>query len=930
MRFGIARHILLSLLCLTWLIGGPAESVVAQEKNKTDVHPVILGFERFYASEKNVDPAAGRLLLGELSCTSCHMTDDATIGRKQAPILEGVGQRLRPSYLKEFLANPHAVKPGSSMPNVLEALPAAERNESANALVHFLASTGSFKDVRPQPRLASKGQTLYQMVGCTVCHGPRNGEIKEHASILPLSDLAKKYSITSLSSFLLDPHKTRPSGRMPSLSLKNEEALQIANYLLADLKLAGPGGARAQYAYYEFDKEPGELPDFTKLKPAATGLAADFDVGLARRNYNVALKFDAFLRIDNPGKYTFFLGSDDGSRLWIDGKLVVDNDGLHATTHKTSFLEMKKGVYPITVAVFNAGGDFVLSADVQGPKFGQIPLSDLTFPTREAAENPVKTAEEKVEGAFVLNPKLARKGEEQFASLGCASCHSLSLGKGEIKSSLVAPALANLNPTAGCLAEVPTGKAPRYHLSAGQRASLAAGLASPSKPLSQKEQVDQTLTAFNCYACHQRGGKGGVETGLNEFFKGTQPEMGDEGRVPPHLEGVGAKLNAPYLRKILANGINDRPYMLTRMPKFGESNVGHMQQALEALDANTVEPFPTPKLSVAVKKAKSEGRFMVGNQAFGCVKCHNFREHNSGGVQGMNMTVLTERLKHDWFARYLLDPNKFRPQTRMPAIWPFGQSQLPKILGGDTDQQIEAVWLYLSDGNKASIPFGVGRQPIPLEPTAGAIVYRNFIEGAGPRAIGVGYPEHINLAFDANDLRYALLWHNQFMDASRHWTDRGSGFEPPLGDGILHLPPGPSFAILDTKDQPWPRKAEKDKGYKFRGYTLDDKDRPTFKYSIGEIQVEDFMLPVEGKENASLKRNVTIDAGAGAAAANLYYRAIAGPKITDQGKGWFEVGELRTRVEAPGDVLLRTIGSQMEVLVPVTGKNVRIIQEYHW
>lgn len=813
------------------------------------------------------------------------------------------------------------------MPNALDSLPAAERSAAATALVHFLASTGEFKDARPQLRLASKGQTLYHMVGCAACHGPRNGTIKEQASILPLGDLAKKYSITSLSGFLLDPHKTRPSGRMPSLLLKNEEALQIANYLLADLKLTGPGGARAQYAYYEFDKEPGELPDFTKLKPAATGLAADYDVGVARRNNNVALKFDAFLRIDIAGKYIFFLGSDDGSRLWIDDKLVVDNDGLHATTHKTGSLELKKGVYPIKVAVFNAGGDFVLSADVKGPNSGQTPLSEMTYATRETAESPVKTAPEKAEGAFVLDPNLAKKGQEYFAKLGCASCHGLNLGSGEIKSTLIAPELAKLNATSGCLAHTPSGKVPHYNLSAGQRASLVSGLAALTKPLSIKEQVEQTLTAFNCYACHQRDGKGGVESGLNEFFKGTQPEMGDEGRVPPHLEGVGAKLNAPYLKKILANGINDRPYMLTRMPKFGENNVGQLQQAFEALDANTVEPFPTPKLSVAVKKAKSEGRFMVGNQAFGCVKCHNFREHQSGGVQGMNMTILTQRLKHDWFARYLLDPNKFRPQTRMPAIWPFGQSQLPKILGGDTDQQIEAVWLYLSDGNKASVPFGVGREPIPLEPTTSAIVYRNFIEGAGPRGIGVGYPEHINLAFDANDLRYALLWHNQFMDASRHWTDRGSGFEPPLGDAVLQLSPGPSIAVLERKDQPWPNKADKDKGYKFRGYTLDDKDRPTFKYSLGDVQVEDYMLPVAGKENASLKRTITI--AAESAPANLYFRAIAGPKIIDQGKGWYHVGELRVHVEAPG-VMLRRAVNQTEVIVPITEKKTRIVQQYIW
>ncbi|MFN3484700.1 MAG: hypothetical protein ACK44W_04365, partial [Planctomycetota bacterium] len=56
-----------------------------------------------------------------------------------------------------------------------------------------------------------------------------------------------------------------------------------------------------------------------------------------------------------------------------------------------------------------------------------------------------------------------------------------------------------------------------------------------------------------------------------------------------------------------------------------------------------------------------------------------------------------------------------------------------------------------------------------------AIIYRNFIQGAGPRAIAVGYPEHAHLAFDANHMRLALLWRGDFIDASKHWVDRGPG-----------------------------------------------------------------------------------------------------------------------------------------------------------
>src|SRR5690606_9537014 len=92
-----------------------------------------------------------------------------------------------------------------------------------------------------------------------------------------------------------------------------------------------------------------------------------------------------------------------------------------------------------------------------------------------------------------------------------------------------------------------------------------------------------------------------------------------------------------------------------------------------------------------------------------------------------------------------------------------------------------------------------------------------FIEGAGPRAIGVGYPEKVNLAFDANQLRLALIWQGAFIDASRHWIDRGVGFQPPLGDNVLKLPDGVPLAALTDEAAPWPAQPAKELGYRFLG-----------------------------------------------------------------------------------------------------------------
>lgn len=59
------------------------------------------------------------------------------------------------------------------------------------------------------------------------------------------------------------------------------------------------------------------LPDFQTLQPVATGVATNLDPNLTTRHDNAALVFEGFLQIAQPGVYTFFVESDDGSRLWV-------------------------------------------------------------------------------------------------------------------------------------------------------------------------------------------------------------------------------------------------------------------------------------------------------------------------------------------------------------------------------------------------------------------------------------------------------------------------------------------------------------------------------------------------------------------------------------------------------------------------------------
>jgi hypothetical protein len=270
----------------------------------------------------------------------------------------------------------------------------------------------------------------------------------------------------------------------------------------------------------------------------------------------------------------------------------------------------------------------------------------------------------------------------------------------------------------------------------------------------------------------------------------------------------------------------------------------------------------------------------------------------------------------------------------MPAAWPNGQVLLPRILSDDADTQIHAVWTYLSDGEKAATPLGLRTAPLELVPIDRALIYRNFIEGAGTRAIGVGYPQRVNLAFDANNLRLALLWQGAFIDASRHWTGRGQGFQPPLGVNVLQLPEIAPLARLENGDAPWPAAPARDHGdYKFLGYRLDSKGQPTFRYRFQDVTVADTLLPVEDPDSAGIRRELTFRSEQ--SSSGTWWHVITAPRIDDLGGSSFQInGDWKIHLELPAGAppRLRRQGDQQQLIVPLPlrGKPISVVQEYRW
>ena len=67
-----------------------------------------------------------------------------------------------------------------------------------------------------------------------------------------------------------------------------------------------------------------------------------------------ALKFSGMLQVPKAGKYTFFLKSDDGSRLYVDGKPLVDNE--RSRGEPNGSVELTAGFHQLVVTYVNTGG----------------------------------------------------------------------------------------------------------------------------------------------------------------------------------------------------------------------------------------------------------------------------------------------------------------------------------------------------------------------------------------------------------------------------------------------------------------------------------------------------------------------------------------------------------------------------------------------
>lgn len=676
----------------------------------------------------------GRALLGELNCVSCHALPakaEAAVEVVKSPLLGEIGRRANPAWLLQWVTQPHDVKPGTFMPDVIGE--SAQDRADADAIVHFLVAPRYDPDSASQPvanerTVLSEGRRLYHSVGCVACHGPLESQAAAFNDAelpsdmptahvpAPLGKLAGKWRVGPLSEFLVDPLRVHPGGRMPSMSLSNEESDLLSAYLVTALA----GG---------------------KLEP---------------------------------------------------------------------------------------------------------------------------------EPPFAVDPAKVERGRAAFAARGCAACHEVGHGLPAVDTTLKAPALASAKLGKGCLDPTDT-KSPRFELNDAERAALTAGIQSLSTCTGEPAPIDameRAIDSLSCLSCHSKDGVGGPDKAIGGYFRTlTNADLGDEGSHPPHLTGVGSKLNTNWLSQVLLAGGRGRPYMATRMPQFGAGAVGTLAHRLAAQagvwpDTDTQEPKPSDVIVAA-------GQKLVGEKGLNCISCHVFGESPPAGTPGPNIADFAGRIRYEWWKDYIMAPPRFKPGTRMPAFYATGKGAVTDIFNGDPDKQADAMWAYFTLGEFAPAPEGVpDSKGFALRVADRPLVFRTFLKDAGSRGIAVGFPGNgPHFAFDAATCRLVSAWHGAFLDASGAWAGRGGQVTDGQGDGdwkgeCVTIVPKP-----DSTEEAWAPFATIVVS-RFGGYTLDKAGVPTFRYTVQGtnreskpagtvLQVEDRFEP-DAKADVLFKRSFIV------------------------------------------------------------------------
>ena len=629
------------------------------------------------------------------------------------------------------------------------------------------------------------GALLYSELGCVNCHGAGPGLAVRQGPVL--GDLKGRVNAEWVAAFLADPQKVKAGTMMPGLFEgldEKEKAVQVeaVTHYLMSLK---PKGKTAK-------------PNVPKHANAERGSAVFHQVGCVACHAPTA---DFHPAAGAPKAEEF-------------------------TSRPVPLPEVKAKYSVLSLAAFLEAPDKV-RPDGRMPHLGLSNEDAMDIACHLMDFRPSDPREAAGLKAFAVEAAKVKRGGEIVGKMNCAACHELGGAEKPVVATVALKAKVG-----GCLTGEAAAGRPRYALSAVQVAALELYLKGAPE-LAVAERADLTLKAFNCMACHDRDGVGGPDVARNRYFVGDEG-IADAGRLAPPLTGIGRKLRPEWMESVFKGQGRVRPYVKTRMPVYA-AQAKALTKVLGEADKKAL-----PKLVAGDLQAGHKLLGIAGG--VNCITCHVWGDRPSLGIQALDISQLDKRLQAEWFREYLLNPAGYRPGTLMPPLWPGGVSMVKDVLGGDAEKQIASIWEFIAKGD--GLPEGYPEYvtgAFELVPKDGPIVQRTFLNEVGAYAILAGFPGGLNVAYDGEKGRPALVWRGRFFDAYSTWFVRAAPFEDPLEKEV--------FAWAKGSDA---------EGGGFRGYRLDKGGRVIFLVTVDGVGVEDGYEVAEG----TLRRTVVWEAGA--------------------------------------------------------------------
>ena len=252
------------------------------------------------------------------------------------------------------------------------------------------------------------------------------------------------------------------------------------------------------------------------------------------------------------------------------------------------------------------------------------------------------------------------------------------------------------------------------------------------------------------------------------------------------------------------------------------------------------------------------------------------------------------------------------------------------------DMPVELVYIKNAAAAKPSLglnikgpgirEFAITDTNVPLVEEGNAIlvnaeetnILRSFIDIPGsPRithAVNVGSTEKIHYTYDPDNGMPVQLWRGGFLDATPMWSSRGDGSSRPMGMVVLLGKPIPAIEKLTDSTEAW-RTDTSGMGFRPRGYVLDEKDRPTFRYDVAGAAVTDAIRVLENRQGIHREINIKN------ASPGMYLRLAEAGRIEEMANGLYLVDDkswyLKMDDGAEAQPLLREKNGRKELIIPV-------------